>query len=85
MIGMFSSSGFSFLYRVGRKGTRISGDSRSVGTYHMYDLGDVVLMSTRNLCFGAKIRKIGIPLHTPVLPFKVGIMEYSLHRHVFLM
>ena len=24
-------------------------------------------MSTHNLCFGAKIRKIGIPLHTPDL------------------
>ena len=30
-------------------------------------------MSTHNLCFGAKIRKIGIPLHTPVfLYIKVG-------------
>ena len=37
MIGFFSSSGFSFLYRVGGKGTKISGDSRSVGRYHMYD------------------------------------------------
>ena len=27
-------------------------------------------MSTHNLCFGAKIRKIGIPLHTPVLLYK---------------
>ena len=26
-----------------------------------------------NLCFGAKIRKIGIPLHTPVLLYKSGI------------
>ena len=25
-----------------------------------------------NLCFGAKIRKIGIPLHTPVLLYKSG-------------
>ena len=30
-------------------------------------------MSTHNLCFGAKIRKIGIPLHTPVFFYiKVG-------------
>ena len=29
-----------------------------------------VLSSTHNLCFGAKIRKIGIPLHTPVLLYK---------------
>ena len=33
-------------------------------------LAEVVLMSTHNLCFGAKIRKIGIPLHTPVLLYK---------------
>ena len=30
-------------------------------------------MSTHNLCFGAKIRKIGIPLRTPVLLYKSGI------------
>ena len=28
---------------------------------------EAVLTSTHNICFGAKIRKIGIPLHTPVL------------------
>ena len=26
-----------------------------------------------NLCFGAKIRKIAIPLHTPVLKFQSGV------------
>ena len=30
-------------------------------------------MSTHNLCFGGKIRKIGIPLHTPVLLYKSGV------------
>ena len=30
-------------------------------------------MSTNNLCFGAIIRKIGIPLHTPVLLYKIGV------------
>ena len=36
-------------------------------------IGEVVLTSTHNLCFGAKIRKIGIPLHTPALLYiKVG-------------
>ena len=35
--------------------------------------GEAVLMSTHNLCFGAKIRKIGIPLHTPVLLYKSGV------------
>ena len=29
--------------------------------------------STHNLCFGAKIRKIGIPLDTPVLLYKSGV------------
>ena len=28
---------------------------------------------TQNLCFGAKIRKIGIPLHSPVLLYKSGV------------
>ena len=38
-------------------------------------------MCTHNLCFGAKIRKIDIPLHTPVSLYKSG----ALHGHVFLM
>ena len=29
-------------------------------------------MSTHNLCFGSKIRKINIPLQTPVFLYKVG-------------
>ena len=29
--------------------------------------------STNNLCFGAKIRKIGIPLHTPLLLHESGV------------
>ena len=29
--------------------------------------------STHNLCFGAKTRKIGIPLHTPLLLYKSGV------------
>ena len=28
---------------------------------------------THNLCFGAKIRKIGIPLQTPVFLYKSGV------------
>ena len=31
-------------------------------------------MSTHNLCLRAKIRKIGIPLHTPVLLYKSGVL-----------
>ena len=36
-------------------------------------LADEVLTSTHNLCFGAKIRKIGIPLQTPVFLYKSGV------------
>ena len=32
-----------------------------------------LLTSTHNLCFGAKIRKIGVPLHTPILLYKAGV------------
>ena len=39
-------------------------------------------MSTHNLCVGAKIRKIGIPLQTPVSQW--GLRGYSLNGHVFL-
>ena len=39
-----------------------------------------------NLCFGAKIRKIGIPLQTPVLLYKSGVKgRYTSHGHVFVM
>ena len=40
-------------------------------------------MSTHNLCFGTKIRKIGIPLHTPVMLYKKW--GYKFHGYVFLM
>ena len=36
-------------------------------------LEEAVLMSTYNLCFGPKIRKIGIYLHSPVLLYKSGV------------
>ena len=36
-------------------------------------LGEAVLTSTHNLCFGPKIRKIGTPLHTPDLLYKSGV------------
>ena len=38
-------------------------------------LAEAVLTSTHNLCFGAKIRKIGIALHNPVLLYKMGFKE----------
>ena len=43
-------------------------------------LVEAVLTSTHNLCFEAKIRKIGIPLYTPLLPYKSGV-----RGNVFLM
>ena len=36
-------------------------------------LSKAVLMTTYNLCFGTNIRKIGIPLDTPVLLYKSGV------------
>ena len=44
---------------------------------------EVVLTSTHNLCFGAKIRKIGIPLHTPVLIYKSGVEGVHISRTCF--
>ena len=41
---------------------------------------------THNLCFGAKIRNIGIPMQTPVFLYKSGgLRGYTLHGHVFIM
>ena len=53
-----------------------------------YMLELAVLTSTHNLCFGTKIRKIGIPLHTPVLLYKSGVyggIQCTLHGNVILM
>ena len=36
---------------------------------------EAVLTSTHNLCFGVKIRKIGIPLQIPVLLYKSGVQR----------
>ena len=46
-------------------------------------LSEAVLTSTHNLCFGAKIRKIGIPLHTPVLLYKNGVQGGIYHTDTF--
>ena len=40
-------------------------------------------MSTHNLCFGSKIRKIGIPLQTPVFYIKVGFKGVYITRACF--
>ena len=45
--------------------------------------GEVILSSSHNLCFGAKIRKIGIPLHAPVLLYKSGVQEVFITRTCF--
>ena len=37
-----------------------------------------VLTSTHNLCFGPRIRKIGIPVHTSVLLYKRGF-KWGIH------
>ena len=54
---------------------------------HYNRLVEAVLTSTHNLCFGAKIRKIGtcIPLHTPVLLYKRGVKGGTHFTDVFLM
>ena len=44
---------------------------------------EAVLTSTHNLCFGAKIRKIGIPLHTPVLLYKSGVQGGMYYTDMF--
>ena len=41
--------------------------------YTLESLPEAVLTSTHNLCFGLIIRKIGIPLQTPVLLYKSGV------------
>ena len=41
------------------------------------------LMSTHNLCFGAKIRKIYIPVHTPVLLQKSGVKGVFISQTCF--
>ena len=33
-------------------------------------------MSTRNVCFGSKIRKLGIPLQTPVFIYKTWSLTH---------
>ena len=40
-------------------------------------------MSTHNPCFGAKVRKIGIPLHTPVLLYKSEVQGVYITQTCF--
>ena len=51
--------------------------------FFLFLLGEAVLTSTHNLCFGAKIRKIGIPLQTPVLLYKSGVYGGIYYTDIF--
>ena len=53
-----------------------------VGTCENH-LTEAILRSTHNLCFGSKIRKVGIPLHAPVLLKKVGFKGVYISRTCF--
>ena len=41
---------------------------------------EAVLMSTNNVCFGSKIRKLGKPLQTRVLLYKSGVKGVFIAR-----
>ena len=41
--------------------------------YTLERLIEAVLTSTHNLCLGAKLRKIGMPLHSPVFLYKSAV------------
>ena len=45
--------------------------------------GEAVLTSTHNLCFGAQIRKIGIPLQTTGLLYESGVRGGILFMDMF--
>ena len=47
---------------------------------YTYFLVEAVLTCTHNICFGAKIRKIGIPLHTPVLLYISEVQKVYIIR-----
>ena len=42
--------------------------------YTLEPPSEAVLTSTHNLCFKAKIRTLCIPLYTPVLLYKCGVL-----------
>ena len=52
-------------------------------TLYKNRLAEAVLTSTHILCFGAKIRKIGIPLQTLVYYIKVGFKGVYIARTCF--
>ena len=47
------------------------------------DCGYTLEPPRHNLCFGAKIRKIGIPLQTPVLLYKSGVQGGKHYTDMF--
>ena len=60
-------------------------EENSVKSFFLYFLycGYTLDTSSHNLCFRAKciIRKINLPLYTPVLLFKMGLSGYTIHGH----
>ena len=51
--------------------------------YTLERLTEAVLTSTHNLCLGAKLRKIGMPLHSPVFLYKSGVWGGILFMDMF--
>ena len=45
--------------------------------------GEAVLTSIHNLCFGAKLRKIGVPLQNPHFLYKSGVQGGALFMDMF--
>ena len=66
-------------------------NSRCSGKYGKLHVGmflsgtEVVLTSTHNLCFRAKIRKNDYPCKPQFYYIKVGCKGCTLHGHVFMM
>ena len=46
-------------------------------------LDEMVLTSTHNLCFRAKIREIGLPLQTPNLLYNGGVFGDIVYTDMF--
>ena len=52
--------------------------------YMLERLAEAILTSTHNVCFGLKIRKLGLPLQTPVFFYiKVGFTGVYISRTCF--
>ena len=56
-----------------QKHAHVKDFSKVVNIENFQQIFEAVLTNTYNLCFGAKMKKIGIPLYTPVLLYKSGV------------